>query len=99
MLDDRILFWSTVNPKILFIFLVSVSFYFVVVNINILFVESQLIYVVKDLFSAGVDTTDNTIGFVIAFLVVYQNVQAKIHEEIDKVIGRDIYPAFSDRDR
>nr|XP_003702355.1 PREDICTED: probable cytochrome P450 305a1 isoform X3 [Megachile rotundata] len=63
------------------------------------FNENQLVYVVKDLFAAGVDTTDNTIGFVIAFLVTYQDVQRKVHEEIDEVIGRDTYPSLSDSNR
>ncbi|CAD1470481.1 unnamed protein product, partial [Heterotrigona itama] len=63
------------------------------------FNENQLLYVIKDLFSAGVDTTDNTIGFVIAFLVVYQDVQAKVYDEINRVIGKDAYPSLSDKDR
>ncbi|XP_046141021.1 methyl farnesoate epoxidase-like [Osmia bicornis bicornis] len=63
------------------------------------FNENQLAYVVKDLFAAGVDTTDNTIGFVIAFLIVHQDVQMKMHEEIDRVIGRDTYPSLNDCNR
>ncbi|XP_076236313.1 methyl farnesoate epoxidase [Calliopsis andreniformis] len=63
------------------------------------FTESQLIYVVKDLFNAGVETTDNTIGFVLAYLVVHQHVQTKVHDEIDKVIGKDVRPSLSDRIR
>ncbi|KOC62836.1 putative cytochrome P450 305a1 [Habropoda laboriosa] len=68
-------------------------------NSSSFFNENQLVYVVKDLFSAGVDTTDNTIGFVIAFLVAYQDVQAKVHEELDNNIGMDVYPSLQDRDR
>ncbi|KAK9302697.1 hypothetical protein QLX08_005417 [Tetragonisca angustula] len=64
-----------------------------------LFNENQLLYVIKDLFSAGIDTTDNTIGFVIAFLVVHQDVQAKVYDEINRVIGKDVYPSLSDKDR
>ena len=63
------------------------------------FTENQLLYVIKDLFSAGIDTTDNTIGFVIAFLVVHQDVQAKVYDEINRVIGKDVYPSLSDKDR
>ncbi|XP_076636803.1 methyl farnesoate epoxidase [Colletes latitarsis] len=63
------------------------------------FTENQLTYVLKDLFIAGVDTTDNTIGFIIAFLVVHEDVQNKVHDEIDKVIGRDICPSLSDKNR
>ncbi|XP_011692220.1 PREDICTED: probable cytochrome P450 305a1 [Wasmannia auropunctata] len=56
------------------------------------FDEEQLIGVVKDLFSAGVETTNNTIGFIITYLVVRQDVQRKVHEEIDKVLGKEILP-------
>ncbi|OAD51864.1 hypothetical protein WN48_04274 [Eufriesea mexicana] len=61
--------------------------------------EDQLLYLVKDLFSAGVDTTDNVIGFVIAFLVVHQDVQDKVYAEICRVIGKDDYPTLDDKDR
>ncbi|XP_053972850.1 methyl farnesoate epoxidase-like isoform X2 [Hylaeus volcanicus] len=63
------------------------------------FSEQQLVYVLKDLFVAGVDTTDNSLGFVIAFLVVHQDVQNKVHNEIDEVIGKDICPSLNDRNR
>ncbi|XP_012346799.1 methyl farnesoate epoxidase-like isoform X2 [Apis florea] len=63
------------------------------------FNENQLLYVIKDLFSAGVDTTDSTIGFIIAFLVVHQDVQFKVYDEISRMINKDIYPSLSDKDR
>ncbi|XP_016914993.1 methyl farnesoate epoxidase-like isoform X1 [Apis cerana] len=63
------------------------------------FNENQLLYIIKDLFSAGVDTTNSTIGFIIAFLVVHQDVQSKVYDEISRVIDKDIYPSLSDKDR
>ncbi|XP_017882731.1 methyl farnesoate epoxidase-like [Ceratina calcarata] len=63
------------------------------------FNETQLLFVIKDLFAAGVDTTNNTIGFVIAFLVVHQDVQAKVYDEISRVVGKDVYPSLNDKDR
>ncbi|XP_031844865.2 methyl farnesoate epoxidase isoform X1 [Nomia melanderi] len=63
------------------------------------FNESQLQYVLKDLFVASVDTTDNMIGFVIAYLVVHRDVQLKIQDEIDKTIGRSVCPSLSDKNR
>ncbi|XP_011156577.1 methyl farnesoate epoxidase [Solenopsis invicta] len=56
------------------------------------FDEAQLISIVKDLFTAGVETTNNTIGFIITYLVVRQDVQRKVHEEIDRVLGNEILP-------
>jgi len=47
---------------------------------------------VKDLFSAGVETTNNTIGFIITYLTIRQDVQKKVHEELDRVLGKEILP-------
>ncbi|MCL4140572.1 UNVERIFIED_CONTAM: hypothetical protein GTU68_031379 [Idotea baltica] len=50
-----------------------------------------------DLLSAGTDTTSNTITFAIMFLAIHQDVQAKIHKEMDDAIGRDRLPTIRDR--
>nr|XP_033330748.1 methyl farnesoate epoxidase-like [Megalopta genalis] len=63
------------------------------------FTEKQLQFVLKDLFTASIDTTDNMIGFVIAYLVVHPHVQLKIQDEIDKVIGSDVSPSLNDKNR
>ncbi|EFN85378.1 Probable cytochrome P450 303a1 [Harpegnathos saltator] len=63
------------------------------------FDEEQLISVVRDLFSAGVETTKNTIGFVITYLAVRQDVQGKVHEEIERILGREILPCLAHRNR
>ena len=44
---------------------------------------------VKDLFAAGIETTSSIIGFSVAYLSKYTDVQAKVHEEIDRVIGNE----------
>lgn len=68
--------------------------------IEVLFLtELQLVALIKDLFSAGVETTSNSIGFVISHLIARQDVQRKIHEEIDSVIGRDSLPTLADKIR
>jgi len=41
-----------------------------------------------DLFNAGVDTSSDTVGWAMAQILRHQNVQQKIHEEMDKVVGR-----------
>ncbi|XP_012254145.2 methyl farnesoate epoxidase-like [Athalia rosae] len=63
------------------------------------FNEPQLIALVKDLFTAGVETTSNTVGFGLLYLVANQTVQEKIHEEIDRVIGRDSPPTLEMQNR
>lgn len=62
---------------------------------RILFTEEQLISVLKDLFSAGVETTNNTIGFIITHLAVRQDVQGKVHEEIERVLGKEVLPRLA----
>lgn len=64
-----------------------------------LFTEEQIISVVKDLFSAGVETTNNTIGFIITYLTVRQDVQGKVHEEIDRVLGKEVLPRITHKNR
>ncbi|KAL6440501.1 hypothetical protein ACFW04_003193 [Cataglyphis niger] len=63
------------------------------------FNEQQLINVVKDLFAAGVETTNNTIGFIITYLAVRQDVQEKVHEEIERVLGKEVLPRIAYRNR
>uniref|UniRef100_A0A915DYR5 Cytochrome P450 n=1 Tax=Ditylenchus dipsaci TaxID=166011 RepID=A0A915DYR5_9BILA len=40
-----------------------------------------------DLFVAGQETTSNTIRFLILYMMVYPDIQAKMQEELDRVIG------------
>ncbi|XP_015607062.1 methyl farnesoate epoxidase [Cephus cinctus] len=63
------------------------------------FDENQLISLVKDLFSAGIETTNNTIGFTLMYLMINQNVQKKLHEELDRVLGNDTLPSLDYRNR
>lgn len=57
--------------------------------------ELQLIVLLKDIFSAGIDTTSNTIGFVVAYLAKYPKSQEKIHNELDKIIGKSAMPRLA----
>ncbi|KAM5343952.1 hypothetical protein ACJ41O_012489 [Fusarium nematophilum] len=47
---------------------------------------------------AGVDTTTSTMLTFVLAMCLNQDVQAKAQEEIDRVIGRDRYPDWSDED-
>lgn len=55
----------------------------------------QLVALLKDLFAAGIDTTSNSIGFAIAYLTVYPEVQDKVQAELDRVIGRENLPSLA----
>lgn len=53
----------------------------------------------KDLFTAGVETTNNIIGFIITYLAVRQDVQEKVHEEIERVLGKEVLPRIAYKNR
>ena len=44
--------------------------------------------VLVDLFVAGSDTTSLTLNWTILYLLHYPGVQAKVHAELDRVVGR-----------
>lgn len=51
------------------------------------FSEEQLLVLLLDLFLAGSETTSSMLSFVILLLLKHQDVQAKVHAELDAVIG------------
>ena len=52
-----------------------------------------------DLFTAGSETTANTLDFAILYMIRNPNVQRKVQEEIDNVIGTSRLPENNDRQR
>lgn len=66
---------------------------------NILVAEEQLISVIRDLFAAGLETTSNTIGFIITYVAVRQDVQRKLREEIKGVLGEETLPRLEHKNR
>ncbi|XP_055709317.1 probable cytochrome P450 303a1 [Phlebotomus papatasi] len=61
------------------------------------FSEKQLLAICLDMFIAGSETTSKTLGFSILNLVRDQEVQRKMQEEIDTVVGRERLPKLEDR--
>lgn len=51
------------------------------------FSEEQLLVLLLDLFLAGSETTSSSLSFVILNLIKNPDIQAKVHAEIDAVIG------------
>lgn len=59
------------------------------------FNEFQLLALVKDFFAAGVETTNNTLGFAITYIAINKKIQEKLHQELDKTIGRESLPSLA----
>lgn len=61
------------------------------------FSERQLMAVCLDMFIAGSETTTKTLDFAMLYIVRNQDVQRKLQEEIDNVIGRSRLPVLDDK--
>ncbi|XP_071452821.1 methyl farnesoate epoxidase-like [Hetaerina americana] len=61
------------------------------------FKEKQLVQTCVDLFMAGSDTTFNSLTFSVLYMILYPEVQCKVQEELDRVVGRDRLPSLEDR--
>lgn len=63
---------------------------------------SFLIYflagIASNLFAAGLDSTATMLIWFVLLLTKHQDVQKKLREEVDAVIGRDRLPTLKDRD-
>ncbi|XP_062550244.1 methyl farnesoate epoxidase-like [Armigeres subalbatus] len=61
------------------------------------FTNEQLLCLCLDLFQAGSETTSNTLGFGIAYMLHHPGVVQKVHQELDSVVGRYRLPLLADR--
>nr|XP_033785240.1 cytochrome P450 2D17-like isoform X1 [Geotrypetes seraphini] len=61
------------------------------------FKETTLLAVTCDLFGAGTETTATTLRWALLLVLLYPDIQRRVHEEIDRVIGRDRRPALDDQ--
>ena len=61
------------------------------------FNKENLDSLVQDLFVAGTETISNTLNWTIFYIVSHPEVQVKIHQEIDRMIGKERIPCEKDR--
>ncbi|XP_038238107.1 cytochrome P450 2C23-like [Dermochelys coriacea] len=61
------------------------------------FEDENLTVLANSLFVAGMETTSNTINFALLVLSKFPDVQARVHGELDRVVGRARPPALEDR--
>lgn len=60
--------------------------------------EHSLLVTLLDLFMAGADTTSTTLYWAFLYMVLHKNVQTKVQDEIDSVLGQ-LPPALEHRKR
>ena len=56
-----------------------------------------MMMIMADVFNAGIEITTTTMNWFFAFSVLWPETQKKIHEELDRVIGRTRRPCMDDR--
>lgn len=56
-----------------------------------------LVGIMYNFFNGGVDTGNNTLTWAMLYLATWPEVQAKVQEELDRVVGRDRSPCWADR--
>ena len=66
-------------------------------KVSQLLTEDHLVMTMNDVFNAGLETTATTLRWLLAYMVTYPEVQARIHAELDDVIGNGRQPRLDDR--
>jgi len=64
---------------------------------NVTYTEDGLIMILLDLFSAGAESVANSLDYAMLYMILNPQVQRKIHEELDAVVGRSRRPSMDDR--
>ncbi|CAI4223962.1 unnamed protein product [Auanema sp. JU1783] len=63
------------------------------------FCHLQLLNMCFDLWTAGMETTSNTLTWCLVYVMNHPDVQKKMHEEMDKIIGSDRVITMSDKNQ
>ncbi|XP_070618730.1 cytochrome P450 1A5-like [Erythrolamprus reginae] len=66
-------------------------------NANNALEDQNIVGIVNELFGAGFDTVSTALSWCLLYLVTYPEIQRRIQEELDQVIGRERTPKQSDR--
>ena len=52
--------------------------------------------ILLDLFSAGTESVANSLDYVLLYMMLNPDIQRKVHEELDAVVGRSRRPTSND---
>uniref|UniRef100_A0AAT9UTP2 Cytochrome P450 3637B1 n=1 Tax=Maconellicoccus hirsutus TaxID=177089 RepID=A0AAT9UTP2_MACHI len=61
------------------------------------FTDDEFLSCGIDLLQAGNESTGKTIQFIFMYVAMNEEIQNKLHNEIDEIIGKERYPELSDR--
>ncbi|KAJ7653935.1 cytochrome P450 [Mycena polygramma] len=61
--------------------------------------DKESAWLAASLYAAGADTTSGVLSWFMLAMVLFPDVQRKIQEELDAVVGRSRLPNFADRER
>ncbi|XP_035676731.1 cytochrome P450 2U1-like [Branchiostoma floridae] len=64
---------------------------------NSTFTEEQHVELVRQLFLAGTDTTATTLHWAVLFMILHPDIQQKVQQEIDSVLGPNQDPSMEHR--
>ncbi|XP_066279252.1 cytochrome P450 2U1-like [Branchiostoma lanceolatum] len=64
---------------------------------NTTFTEQELATVVLQLFLAGTDTTSTTLRWALLYMILHPDIQGKVQQEIDSVLGPNQEPSMGHR--
>lgn len=67
-----------------------------IVTVSPLSADQQIMQVVADLFSAGMETVKTTLLWMNVFMLRHPDVMAKVKAELDSVVGRSRMPSVDD---
>lgn len=59
--------------------------------------ENQLLQTINELLGAGFDTVAGTLVWSVLYMVCHEEVQTKVQQELDRVVGTSRYPRLNDR--
>nr|ADR30129.1 cytochrome P4501A [Pterygoplichthys sp. TEMP-2010] len=68
-------------------------------NSNLQVSDEKIVGIVNDLFGAGFDTISTALSWSIVYLVVYPEIQERLHQELREKVGMDRTPSLLDKSR